>query len=365
MSITVTAARRTAEVPAADKTVVITGGSGGLGYECAKTLAAAGGWHVLVASRDEGRNRRAVEDLIRATGNEQVEALRLDLASLASVRELAAELSVKTAAGELPPLGALVCNAGVQQGTRGTRYTADGFEMTFGVNHLGHFLLVNLLLGQIVAPGGGRVVFVSSDTHDPRRWMPWLAGMAAPRYTTARALAYPAPRDEGRLAALREGTRRYSTSKLCNLLCAYELARRLEADARGGAANVPVTVNGFNPGMMPGTGLARGNGAVVDFVWGRVLPLLGAVAPGVNSVEESGRALARLVTDPALAGVTGRYYEGRAAAESSPESHDREKARELWEASAAMARLTPEESHASRLPTAGASSTAAAAAARG
>lgn len=321
------------------KTVVITGGSGGLGYECAKTLAAAGGWHVLIASRDDERNKQAVMRIIAETANKHVSAMRLDLASLAAVREFTRELE----ASALPPVHGVVCNAGVQQGTQGTRYTADGFELTFGVNHLGHFLLVNLLLARLVAPA--RVVFVSSDTHDPRRWMPWAAGMAAPRYMAPRELAYPSPRTENRLTAIREGTRRYSTSKLYNLLYAYELDRRLRAASRDTSA-APITINSFNPGMMPGTGLARGNGAVVDFLWDRVLPKLRSVVPGINNVEESGRALARLVTDPALAGVTGRYYEGERVVESSPDSHDRDKARELWETSAELVGLQPHETMA-------------------
>ena len=319
----------------AGKTVVITGGNGGLGYECAKTLAAAGGWHVLIASRDDERNKQAVMRIIAESANKHVSAMRLDLASLAAVREFTRELE----ASGLPPVHGVVCNAGVQVVSGMTR-TDDGFETTFGVNHLGHFLLVNLLLARLVAPA--RVVFVSSDTHDPRRWMPWIAGMAAPRYMTPRELAYPAPHTGNRLTAIREGTRRYSTSKLCNLLCAYELDRRLRAASRDTSAT-PITINSFNPGMMPGTGLARGNGAVVDFLWDRVLPKLRFVVPGINSVEGSGRALARLVTDPALAGVTGRYYEGEREVESSPESHDRDKARELWETSAEMVGLQPHE----------------------
>ena len=126
-----------------------------------------------------------------------------------------------------------MCNAGLRIGS-GTTYTQDGFEMTFGVNCLGHFLLVNLLLRSLVAPA--RIVFVSSTTHDPDRkktFLSRLVGTASPRYGDARALAWPehSPESEDQKESPRiVGMRRYSTSNLCDVLYAYELARRLQAE---------------------------------------------------------------------------------------------------------------------------------------
>src|SRR5579883_1041351 len=199
------------------KTVIITGGNTGLGYQCAKTIAASGQpWHIVIASRDTAKAAKAVEQLKSETAHEQISAMRLDLASLDSVRVFAREI----AASNLPPLHAIVCNAGVHVFGKVT-YTQDGFETTFGVNHLGHFLLVNLLLRSLIAPA--RIVFISSGTHDPAttdgRWNP-------PAYHDAYQLAWP---EKGGRRPL-PGIRRYSTSKLCNLYCAYELARRLEAE---------------------------------------------------------------------------------------------------------------------------------------
>src|SRR6478736_5116862 len=154
----------TSEYP---QTVVITGGNSGLGYECAKTLLSASDatWHVILACRDANRAQGAVDQLtadVAAAG--RVEAMSLDLASLASIRAFAADLTNMLSVKVIPPLHAIVCNAGVNPGpTLST--TADGFESTFGVNHLGHFLLVNELLPTLQPPG--RVVVVASGVHDP------------------------------------------------------------------------------------------------------------------------------------------------------------------------------------------------------
>lgn len=281
-------------------TVLITGGTRGLGFRAAQAiLDRDDGRDVVITGRDAATVRDAAARLgERATG------LPLDLGSLAEVRRFAAEL---------PPVRAVICNAGVQLAT-GSARTADGIEMTFGVNHLAHFLLVRELLPRMARPG--RVVFVSSDTHDPRH----LTGMPAPAFAGARELADPPENGDGPGTA---GRRRYTTSKLCNVLTAYEFARRVPPGE--------VTVNAFDPGLMPGTGLARDYGPLARFAWRYVLPAL-TVVPGVNvhTPARSGAALARLVLDPELDGVTGRYFSGRHAVRSSEKSYDREAAAELW-----------------------------------
>lgn len=325
----------------AGRTVVITGGNTGIGYECAAALAADPGWHVVLACRDTARGAAAAQALSAATRNPAVEAMRLDLAKLASVRAFAAAL-VGTA-GRRPPLHGLVCNAGVQL-VRDVRYTADGVEATFGVNHVAHFLLAQLLLAAEAPPA--RVVFVSSGTHDPAR----RTGLPAPQYTTAAQLAHPegaargaAPGGAARGGAARGGAaagrRRYTTSKLCNVLCAYEMDRRLRAVPPAGAA----TVNVFDPGAVPGTGLARDAGPLTRLVWDgavrRLVPLLARAGLPFRTPATAGRALARLLTDPALEGVSGRYFEGEHEARSSVESYDRAKAADLWTTSVRLAGL--------------------------
>src|SRR3954452_1740281 len=204
----------------------------------------------------------------------------------------------------------IVCNAGIQL-VGPTTFTEDGFETTFQVNHLAHFLLVALLRDHL-APDA-RVMVVSSGTHDPDR----RTGMPAPRYVSAEQLARPVPSDSPA-----EGRRRYTTSKLCNVLFAYELPRR-----------APLSTTAFDPVLMPGTGLARDYRPFQKLVWDRVLPALTRVAPNLNTTEQSGRALARLVTDPALRAVTGAYFLGQRPRGSSIASYDRAKARDLWETS--------------------------------
>jgi hypothetical protein len=138
-------------------------------------------------------------------------------------------------------------------------------------------------------------------------------------------------------------------SKLCNLWFAYELRHRLEAS--GLATNGTLTVNAFDPGLVPGSGLARDYPAGLRFVWDRVLPGLGRVLtpfiPVVNPAPKAGGALARLVLDPALADVSGRYFPSHTRwreTRSSAASYDAARARALWEESVRMTGLTARES---------------------
>lgn len=318
-----------------DKTIIITGGNSGLGYECAKHIATSQqGWCIVIAGRSKQKIIEAAKRLEDITPNSQVTALPLDLASLRSVRKFVEEF----AAQDLPPLRALVCNAGIQV-ISDTTFTEDGFETTFGVNHLGHFLLVNLLIKNLVAPA--RIVVVSSDTHDPAQ----KTGMPEPFYYNAASLALP----EGDINLSQKdsaiGKRRYTTSKLCNIYFTYELSRRLEKQ-RLSTNEKPITVNAFNPGLMPGTGLARDYHPIQRFAWNYVLPVIRPISKSfmrMNSVHESGQALARLILDPSLEGVSGKYYSGLKEESSSKESNDLKKAFELWESSVSMVKLAQEE----------------------
>ena len=315
------------------RTVVITGGNTGLGYACAAALLASPeglAWHMVLACRDQERARAAVERLTLVAGTlGRVETMSLDLASLASVRAFATELAAEVRGGTIPPLHGLVCNAGVQSGTKRS-VTADGFEATFGVNHLGHFLLVNRLLPILVAPA--RVAVVASGVHDPAQKNP----VPAPAWNDPAALSRgelgPAAAADTPFA---RGQRLYTTSKLANIYFTYALARHLPAG---------VTANAFDPGMMPGTGLTREAPAPVRFIAKHVLPharplLRRFVTPNVHTVDESGASLAQLLTAPALADTTGKYFEGRSEIRSSVESYDEGRAAELWQASGILTAL--------------------------
>ena len=312
------------------KTVIITGGNSGLGYYCARTLALDPQWYVILACRDRHKASQAVNQIRETTNTQQIEAMTLDLASFESIRSFAAELEDR----QLPPLSAIVCNAGVQFIQRQT-YTKEGFDTTFGVNHLGHFLLVNLLLRQLVPPA--RIIMVSSDTHDRSK----TTGMPAPYFRNPQLMAYPETdpalknKDIGTI-----GRTAYTTSKLCNVLCAYELSRRLQQEIS--TESKPVTVNVFNPGLMPGTGLAQDYTPTAKFVWNNILPILCKLIPNIYTVQQSGAALARLVTDPELA-VSGKYFSGFKMMTSSTESYDEAKAKQLWNASVELTQLKSEE----------------------
>ncbi|MFD1812889.1 hypothetical protein [Rhodococcus gannanensis] len=181
------------------------------------------------------------------------------------------------------------------------------------MNHLGHLALLRELLPGMTRPA--RVVFVTSGTHNPDQ----LTGMPRPLRIDVDALAYPPEPSE---SAQRDGRRRYSTSKLANLMTSCELDRRLADDG--------VTVNVFDPGLMPGTGLARDAGPVARTLWRSVVRGLVAL-PGVHTPARSGTDLARLVTDPTLDGVTGRHVVGRRERRSSEDSYDRETQRALYD----------------------------------
>lgn len=316
------------------RTIVITGGTSGIGHAAAAAClnSTEGPWHVVLPCRDSERARAAVDRLSgRARAGHTVDALSLDLASFATIRAFAADLIDRVRSGTIPPLHALVCNAGVQAGTSMTE-TADGFESTFGVNHLGHFLLVNELLPILEAPA--RVIVVASDTHDPAL----KVGVPAPAWNNAAALA----RGQLGSAAVSDkpfaaGQRRYSTSKLANIYFTYALARRLPAG---------VTANAFNPGLVPGTGLQRDAAAPIRFASRHVLPharwlLRRTVTPNVHTLQESGGSLAWLATAPELSATTGRYFNQREAIRSSVESYDTARAEALWDDSLALTAQTP------------------------
>ncbi|HSP99727.1 MAG TPA: SDR family NAD(P)-dependent oxidoreductase [Candidatus Dormibacteraeota bacterium] len=316
-----------------DRTALITGGNSGLGLECARALLQQQpAWHVIIASRGRERSEVAVDDLRASGGPGTVEARALDLGSLADVRRFADGLLADLRGAALPPLRALVCNAGLQFTHRAV--SADGFEATFAVNHLGHYLLTELLLGALVPPA--RIVFVTSGTHDPAE----RTGMPHPSYRGARALADPTA-DGGDADPGRFGRRAYSTSKLCNVLCTYELSRRLEASGLS-QPDAPITVNAFDPGLMPGTGLGRDYPGWLRFVWRYVLPVM-TLLPKVNSTRTSGRNLAWVVSDPGLEHTTAKYFRSRRAVPSSRDSHNEAWARELWEESAALVGLAAHE----------------------
>ena len=286
------------------KTIIVTGGSSGLGFECAVDLAENLDHRIILACRNRKKAEHAKQAVIKTTGNPCIESMELDVSSLSSVRAFARQYQKLSR-----PLYGLVLNAGVNGMNSGL--TSDGFDVVFETNHLGHFLLVNLLI-PVMEPSG-RIAAVSSDMHCPPG--------AALDWPGTRALAYP---DK----LLNDSTVRYSYSKLCNLYFVYELSRRLTAKGSS------ITANALNPGLMTDTNFAPDKSRfTADF--------LEKVNDRLGSLKESSKVLSDIITNPDLASTTGKYFDrGNGPQRSSLLSYDLKNALELWEESAAFADLT-------------------------
>ena len=157
------------------KTFIVTGGNSGLGFACASALAKTSTVLVIIACRDIAQSEQVARRVRDASGN--VKVLALDLAKQASIHAFVEAFRK----GRFPPLAGVVCNAGGQNVAAPTK-TAEGYETTFAVNHLGHYLLSRLLLPDLSS--GASITFVASGTHDPKH----NTGMPKPRYTTAEAV---------------------------------------------------------------------------------------------------------------------------------------------------------------------------------
>ena len=313
-------------------TTLITGGNAGLGLEAAKRLAAKK-QDLVLAGRDQVTVEKAASELRERFGV-QVTTVRLDLASLASVRSAAEEVRRLIAEGQIQPLNALLCNAGAQfQGP--ISYSKDGYEETFAINYLGHFLLVNLLLDCLTEDG--RVVFTASGTHDPETMDGKMVGKAI----EPDGFALANEGKQGRKPS--SGGVRYSTSKLCTMLFCYEVNRRL---AKRGSGRASIA---YDPGLVPETGLSR---TAPAFAAGLLRTkgmkwLLQKLGVTMGSLAFSGEALARIAIDPEFEGASGRYLQSKNGsldtARSSKASYDEQKATRLWKDSATLVKLQPHE----------------------
>jgi len=255
----------------------MTGATAGLGAQALQRIAASPGTRVVVGARGSGR--------IVPSG---VEVLPLDLASLASVREFAEAVKRKLGA----QIDVLVLNAGMQT-SNNERRSVDGFELTFAVNHLAHYLLARLLLPSMA--DGGRIVLTTSETHDP------AVSPLAPKSFDPQRWAHPVRSGFG------SGIRAYAASKLCNMMTAAFLSSADEVTSR------KITVVAFSPGLTGGTSLGRDSPVVmrafVTFLMHTVFRLIGLFRPEyvIGTPERSGAVLAQValgeVSPPA-----GRLY---------------------------------------------------------
>jgi NAD(P)-dependent dehydrogenase (short-subunit alcohol dehydrogenase family) len=272
------------------KVCLVTGANSGLGKATALALAKMGA-AVVMLCRDQTRGSAALEEVKQQTGSSRVELLLGDLGSQRSVREAAAEFKRR-----YQRLDALINNAGVNLGKRVV--TEDGIEATFAINHLGPFLLTNLLLDLLKASAPSRIINVASGAHR----------MGKIQF------------DDLQFEKKYRPMGAYSQSKLANVYFTYELARRLKGTG--------VTVNCADPGVAA-TSLGS------DQLLFRILVKL----PLFTTPEVGAQTSVHLASAPEVKDMTGKYFAKKKELASSKASHDEAIARKLWDTSATMTHL--------------------------
>lgn len=300
-------------------TIVMTGATRGIGRAALQEIAVREpGAHLVLLARGSSGPDLAAE---LAAAGRSAEGIDTDLLSLRDTQRAADRIGRRLEAGQLPPLRGLVLNAGLQLSNDVTE-SAEGFEATFAVNVLANHVLIRGLQGHLTP--GSRIVVTVSDTHvgDVRHNLGMVPGPVwREPGILARTRAFEDP------ASVRAGRTAYSTSKLAMIHLIHEHARRLPPG---------VDVLGFNPGLVPGTGLARDAGAATRFAMRRILPLM-TWTPLATRAAVAGRQLADVALGH-VAAPTGSYIDRRAEAASSAESYDPDRERELWDT---VEKLTP------------------------
>ena len=257
----------------AEAKILVTGATDGLGKRVAFELAATGAT-VLLHGRRRERLEATLEEAREETGSEKLGSYLADLSSLGEVRALAEQVLT-----EQDRLDVLVNNAGVIAGER--RESGDGYELTFAVNYLAHFLLTHLLLPLLRDSAPARVVNVASAGQSPIDF------------------------DDVMLERSYGGMKAYTQSKLAQVIFTFELAERLGASG--------VTVNALHPASLMDTKM--------------VLETFGR---SMSTVEEGAEATVRLAVSPELEGVTGRYFDGTREGRADPQAYDEEARKRLW-----------------------------------
>jgi NAD(P)-dependent dehydrogenase (short-subunit alcohol dehydrogenase family) len=291
--------------------VLVTGPTRGLGKALVLALARRK-IRLLLLGRDDSALKQ-VADAARSAGASRTEIAVLDLASFSSIRAAAGQVAELVRQHDLGVISAVVANAGIQMGDR-VHTTTDGLETTFGVNVVGNQMLLSLLKPLLAIDA--HVVVVGSGTHfgDPLTRLV----IAAPHWEDPKQLALPVGAD---LDTPKAGQCAYSTSKLGVNYLVHELNRRWGA---------PIRANIYDPGLMPGTGLARDLPPLKQWAWNNIMPAL-KVFPGVSSTTNSAERLARLVLGEEHASTSNAYIEIGKLTAASDASNDPGREKALWE----------------------------------
>ena len=299
-------------------TVLVTGGTAGLGYEAALALARQlRDCQIVIASRSNKED--AATKINNALHQSNTVYLPLDLASPDSIAAFASNITKS-----YPQVSHLVFNAGLQfmgQPSTLPYFPNSDIEKTFAINHLGHAHLFYLLLPHLI--NDAHIINVASGTHDPaqKTMVPY------PVFPSAQDVAQP---DMTKIA--KNGQERYSTSKLCNILWTYALDRHAKSSGKA------YKVNAFDPGLMFATGLVREAPWIAQLIWnkvmGNLLPLMRLFfrSQNIHTPKASGEALAWLAIgeDDGAKGVSGKYFEGRTVIPSSNMSYEEKKQEDLY-----------------------------------
>ncbi|PYI20184.1 short chain dehydrogenase/reductase SDR [Aspergillus violaceofuscus CBS 115571] len=312
-------------------TVVLTGANGSLALGFAQALLESHPRKTLVAtvrnpSPEEDLNTAKLLALVARYPKAKVHFETLDLGKLTNVHSFADKLSRLISSGALPRISAIVCNAASLSLVGGQKFTADGYEATFQVCHLAHYLLILKLLGSMDVTSG-RIVMLGSITHYPEKSNPLCS--LRPRFPAdMEELLRPGP-DPPALVHDR-GFQRYATAKLANVTLANDLNRRLKRDDRLSS----ITAIAMDPGGLPS---ARSQGqqkrstqrifAVINFL----MPVLKHVTTMFRTTEDAGRDLVALSLDSSFQGTRG-YYMGRKEDIPAAVSMDSDTGTKLWDA---------------------------------
>ncbi|KAF3319777.1 short-chain dehydrogenase TIC 32 [Carex littledalei] len=277
-------------------TAIITGASSGIGIETAQVLALRG-VHVVMAVRNVSSGNAVKEAIVKEIPTARIDVMELDLSSMVSVRKFASEFDALDL-----PLNILINNAGVL--ATPFSLSQDGWELQFGTNHIGHFLLTNLLLEKMKSTSRksgieGRIIIVSSEGHrltywDGIRFNKINYGAEYQRYLA------------------------YGQSKLANILHANELARRLKEEGTN------VTANSLHPGLIM-TSLFRHQNSIINAAFGAVAKL------ATKTVQQGAATTCYVAMNPEVKGVTGKFFKDSNVCTPSSQALDHELAKKLWD----------------------------------